>query len=150
MLGRVGAIAFTIGATLAALSCSAPPSAAPALSVPDAQATAVRRTAVCGADHIAGGQVHFVSSGVFSGTPADHHSEARLQDNLLQIDLDGDGQITSADMEITLIGLNGTLTDANFVTTGVNHAPTNIALVGSSVAENSAVNTVLNGAGVQC
>ncbi|MBR1143698.1 tandem-95 repeat protein [Bradyrhizobium sp. AUGA SZCCT0431] len=96
-------------------------------------------------DHVAGlaGQIHFVSNGAFSGSPGDFHSEARLFGNVLQIDVDGDGQMGAADMEITLNGLSGTLTDANFVTSGVNHAPSDISLVGSSVAENSAVNTVV-------
>ncbi|CAN7756272.1 VCBS domain-containing protein [Bradyrhizobium sp. LjRoot220] len=92
-------------------------------------------------DHVAGlaGDIHFVNSGVFTGTPG--NSEARLLNgNVLQIDLDGDG---AGDMEITLNGLTGTLTDDSFVTSGVNHAPSDISLLGSSVAENSAVNTVV-------
>ncbi|MCA1476157.1 tandem-95 repeat protein [Bradyrhizobium sp. NBAIM08] len=96
-------------------------------------------------DHVAGlsGEVHFASSGVLSGTPADRHSDAVLNGNLLQIDVDGDGQIGAGDMVITLNGLTGTLSDANFITLGVNHAPTDISLVGSSVAENSAAGTVI-------
>ena len=92
-------------------------------------------------DNVAGlaGEVHFVSGGVFTGSP-----EARLiNGNVLQIDVDGDGQIGAGDMEITLNGLNGTLTSANFVTSGVNHAPTDISLVGTSVAENSTAGTVV-------
>ena len=96
-------------------------------------------------DHVAGlaGQIHFVSNGVFSGSPGDFHSEARLNGNILQIDVDGDGQMGAGDMEITLNGLNGTLTDSNFVTSGVNHAPTDISLVGSSIAENTTAGTVV-------
>ncbi|MBR1212046.1 VCBS domain-containing protein [Bradyrhizobium sp. JYMT SZCCT0180] len=96
-------------------------------------------------DHVAGlaGQIHFVSNGVFTGSPGDFHSEARLNGNILQIDVDGDGQIGAGDMEITLNGLNGTLTDANFVTSGVNHTPTDISLVGSSIAENTTAGTVV-------
>ena len=96
-------------------------------------------------DHVAGlaGEVHFVSNGVFTGSLADPHSEARLNGNVLQIDVDGDGQIGVGDMEIVLNGLNGTLTDANFVTSGVNHAPTDISLVGSTVAENSSAGTIV-------
>jgi Ca2+-binding RTX toxin-like protein len=96
-------------------------------------------------DHVTGlaGQVHFVSNGIFSGSPGNFHSEARLNGNILQIDVDGDGQIGAGDMEIVLNGLNGTLTDANFVTTGVNHAPIDISLVGSSVTENSISGTVV-------
>ena len=84
-------------------------------------------------DHIAGGQGSLRQQRRVHGTPGDHHSEARLVNgNVVQIDLDGDGQIGAGDMEITLNGLAGTLTDANFVTTGVNHTPTNIFLAGST------------------
>ena len=96
-------------------------------------------------DHVAGlaSEVHFVSGGVFTGSPADRHSEARLSGNLLEIDVDGDGQIGAGDIQLFLNGLNGPLSDANFVSSGVNHAPTNISLAGSSVAENSAAGTVV-------
>lgn len=96
-------------------------------------------------DNVAGlaGEVHFVSNGVFTGSPGNFHSEARLSGNVLQIDVDGDGQMGAGDMEIILNGLNGTLTDANFVTSGVNHAPTDISLVGSSVAETAIAGTVV-------
>ena len=41
--------------------------------------------------------------------------EARLQGNLLQIDVNGDGQMTAVDMEIQLVNLTGTLSDLNFL-----------------------------------
>ena len=47
------------------------------------------------------------------------HSSAHLAVNggqtTLQIDVNGDGQITSADMEIQLVNLTGTLHDGNFL-----------------------------------
>ncbi len=92
-------------------------------------------------DHVGGltSAIHFVGNGNFDGTGA----EARLTGNLLQIDVNGDGQIGAGDMEISVNGLNGTLTDANFVTNGVDHAPTNILLSAATVAENSSNGTVV-------
>lgn len=41
--------------------------------------------------------------------------QARLNGNLLEIDIDGNGTITATDMQIQLNGLPGTFTDDNFV-----------------------------------
>ena len=86
------------------------------------------------------GAIHFVG---FNGTLDGHgQSEAVLNGNTLQIDVNGDGVIGAGDMEVQLNGLTGSLTDANFIATGittVDHAPTNIDLAGSIVAENSPV-----------
>ena len=92
-------------------------------------------------DHIGGlaGPIHFVSDGILDGTGP----EARLNGNLLQIDINGDGLIDAGDMEIYVNGLNGSLTDANFVVTGVDHAPTDILLSADTVAENSTNGTVV-------
>jgi len=60
------------------------------------------------------GQIDFVETGVFVGTPGSLHSEARLMGNTLEIDVDGDGLMTANDMEIQFGSLTGTLTDSNF------------------------------------
>ncbi|SDK25260.1 MULTISPECIES: VCBS domain-containing protein [Bradyrhizobium] len=90
-------------------------------------------------DHVGGlaSGIHFVSSGILDGTLANPQSEAILNGNLLQIDVNGDGQISAGDMEVFINGINGTLTDANFVTIGVDHRPTDIQLSAATVAENS-------------
>jgi Ca2+-binding RTX toxin-like protein len=60
--------------------------------------------------------IHFVGTAGFDGGA---QSEAHLVTNggqtLLQIDVNGDGQITSADMEIQLFNQTGTLHEANFL-----------------------------------
>jgi Ca2+-binding RTX toxin-like protein len=60
--------------------------------------------------------IHFVGTAGFDGGG---QSEAHLVVNgpltTLQIDVNGDGQMTSADVEIQLANLNGTLNDANFL-----------------------------------
>ena len=60
--------------------------------------------------------IHFVGTAGFDGGG---QSEAHLVTNggqtVLQIDVNGDGLITSADMEINLVNLNGTLHDGNFI-----------------------------------
>ncbi len=60
--------------------------------------------------------IHFVDTAGFDGNG---QSEAHLVVNggqtTLQIDVNGDGQITSVDMEIQLINLNGALHDGNFL-----------------------------------
>jgi VCBS repeat-containing protein len=96
-------------------------------------------------DHVGGlaSGIHFVSSGILDGTPGNPQSEAILNGNLLQIDVDGDGQIGAGDMEVYINGINGALTDANFITTGVDHRPTDIQLSGATVAENSNVGSVV-------
>lgn len=97
-------------------------------------------------DHVAGlaSQIHYVGvGGILDGHG---QSEAVLNGNTLQIDVDGDGLLGAGDMQIQINGLVGNLTDANFVATGiaaVDHAPTNIVLVGNTVVENSAVGTVV-------
>jgi hypothetical protein len=40
--------------------------------------------------------------------------QARLNGNLLEIDIDGNGTITETDMQVQLNGLTGTLTNDNF------------------------------------
>ena len=93
-------------------------------------------------DHVGGlaTGIHFVSSGVLDGT----QSEAILNGNLLEIDINGDGQIGAGDMSVFINGLNGTLTDANFITTGVDHRPTDIQLSAATVAENSSNGTAIH------
>jgi Ca2+-binding RTX toxin-like protein len=78
----------------------------------------------------AAGPFHFIGSGVFTG-----HAEARLDAfNNLQIDVDGNG---IGDIEIVL-GLTGTLIDANFlVVAPSNVAPSDINLSNASISENS-------------
>ncbi|MEZ0054835.1 VCBS repeat-containing protein [Bradyrhizobium elkanii] len=65
------------------------------------------------------GAISFVGTSGFDGTPAAHQSEARLDltggQTTLQIDVDGDGQLTANDIEIHLTGATGTLTSANFM-----------------------------------
>jgi VCBS repeat-containing protein len=91
--------------------------------------------------------IHFVASGVLDGTPASPHAEAILTNfggiDRLQIDVDGDGLIGAGDITIVLNSLQGTLSDANFTSTLINHAPTDILLSNASVAENSAPGTVV-------
>jgi hypothetical protein len=100
-------------------------------------------------DHVGGLSVpvHFVASGVLDGSVSTPHPEAVLTNvggvNVLQIDVNGDGQIGAGDMEVALNGLSGTLTDINFTTLAVNSTPTNILLSNASVAENSAPGTVV-------
>src|SRR4051812_29063956 len=57
MMGRAGAIAFIIAVTLAVLSCAAPATTDPAASVPEAQATAVRRAAIADVQRIIAGNL---------------------------------------------------------------------------------------------
>ncbi|SDM85099.1 VCBS domain-containing protein [Afipia sp. GAS231] len=92
-------------------------------------------------DHVGGlaSGIHFVGSAGFDGAGA----EARLTGNYLQIDVNGDGQFGAGDMELNLNGLIGTLSDANFVAVGIDHAPTDILLSAATVAENSANGTVV-------
>jgi hypothetical protein len=57
--------------------------------------------------------VNFVGTGAFAGGG---ETSARMDGAILQIDGDGDGQMTGLlDMEIELDGLNGPLTNADFV-----------------------------------
>jgi hypothetical protein len=55
-------------------------------------------------------QIQYIGSGGFSGGA----SQVRLDGTLLQIDVDGDGQMGAGDMEIGLTDLQGTLSSANF------------------------------------
>src|SRR5262249_2274543 len=68
----------------------------------------------------------------FIGTNAMFHgngvSEARLDTTqgqpLVEIDVDGDGNMTANDMTIELDAMSGTLSDANFLSAGpINQAP---------------------------
>ncbi|UPJ41118.1 hypothetical protein IVB40_28100 [Bradyrhizobium sp. 40] len=65
------------------------------------------------------GPIHFVGTGGFDGTAGSLHSDARVDgpgaNATLQIDVNGDGQFGSGDMEIHLVNYTGTLTDANFL-----------------------------------
>jgi Ca2+-binding RTX toxin-like protein len=85
------------------------------------------------------GQIHVVSS--LTGT----HAEATYNGLMLEIDVNGDGQIDGSDIRIMMNGLTGTLTDDNFSVVGglVNHAPTDITLSNDTVAEDSAAGTVV-------
>ncbi len=100
-------------------------------------------------DNVAGlaGQVHFMASGVLDGSPAAPHAEAILTNfggqQQLQIDVDGDGAIGAGDITVVMNGLAGTLSDANFSVIMPNHAPTDILLSNSTVAENGAPGTVV-------
>ena len=103
-------------------------------------------------DHVGGlaTQVHFKADGILDGSVAAPQSEAILTNvgglNVLQVDVDGDGQIGAGDIEVVLNGLTGTLSDANFSSLGVaaaNHAPTDILLSNASVAENSSPGQVV-------
>ncbi|WP_398483389.1 beta strand repeat-containing protein, partial [Tardiphaga sp.] len=93
-------------------------------------------------DHVAGlaSSIHFAANGTLDGGG---QSEAILNGNMLQIDVNGDGVIGAGDMQMFLNGLNGSLMDSNFITIGVDHAPTDITLSGNTVVENSAVGTVI-------
>ncbi|MDP1535054.1 MAG: hypothetical protein Q8L92_15870, partial [Rubrivivax sp.] len=57
------------------------------------------------------GSINFLEAGGFT---AGGGSEARLVGNILQIDIDGNGAMTAADMEIELTNLGGILTNDNF------------------------------------
>jgi VCBS repeat-containing protein len=100
-------------------------------------------------DGVAGlaGQVHFMPSGVLTGSPATPHAEAILTNfggqEQLQIDVNGDGVIGAGDITAVLNNLTGTLSDANFSVITPNHAPTDILISNASVAENSPANTVV-------
>lgn len=65
-----------------------------------------------GDDHI-----EYVGTGAFagSGQASAHLLNNGPGANVLQIDIDGDGTMTSADMEIGLNNLNGTLSNSNFL-----------------------------------
>lgn len=62
------------------------------------------------------GMNDFASAIVFVGEDAftGGTSQARLSGSTLQIDVDGDGNMTSADVEIQLVALTGTLQSSNF------------------------------------
>ena len=94
------------------------------------------------------GPINFIGTANFSGTPGAPAPQARLDtfggQTVLQIDVNGDGQFDSADMDINLTGLTGTLSNANFeVIAPPNFAPTDISLSANSVAENSSNGTVI-------
>ena len=71
------------------------------------------------------GPIDFIGTNGFTGGSA----QARLAGSTLQIDIDADGSMTAADMEIELTNLAGSpLTNANFLVEGaVNQAPTGIS-----------------------
>jgi VCBS repeat-containing protein len=100
-------------------------------------------------DNVAGlaGQIHFMASGVLTGTPATPHAEAILTNvggqQQLQIDVNGDGVIGAGDITIVMNGLAGTLSDANFSVIIPNHAPTDIQLSHASVNENNPAGTLV-------
>jgi len=63
--------------------------------------------------------IHFVDTAAFDGSAGSPHSEARVSgsstDAVLQIDLDGDGEMGANDVEVFLQGHTGTLHDQNFI-----------------------------------
>ena len=61
------------------------------------------------------GPINFVGTNAFSGNSTTPSTEARLEGSFLQIDVDGDGQMTEADIQVNLINLNGQLTNNNFL-----------------------------------
>ena len=61
------------------------------------------------------GSVNYVGTNAFSGNATTPHTEARLEGSMLQIDVDGDGQMTGTDIQVNLTGLNGELTNSNFL-----------------------------------
>jgi hypothetical protein len=68
---------------------------------------------------VAGGHIEYVDAGNFagSGQASAHLQNLAPGDDLLQIDIDGDGQMTSNDMDISLTNLTGTLHNSNFLLT---------------------------------
>ncbi|OQW55470.1 MAG: hypothetical protein A4S14_12520 [Proteobacteria bacterium SG_bin9] len=94
------------------------------------------------------GPINYIGTANFSGTPGTPAPQARLEtfggQTVLQIDVNGDGQFDAADMDMTLNGLVGTLSNANFeVIAPPNFAPTDISLSANSIAENSANGAVV-------
>ena len=61
------------------------------------------------------GPISFVGTTAFSGNAITPHTEARLEGTMLQVDVDGDGQMTAADIQVNLFNLNGQLTNDNFL-----------------------------------
>lgn len=94
------------------------------------------------------GPINYIGTANFSGTPGTPAPQARLEtfggQTVLQIDVNGDGQFDAADMDMTLNGLVGTLSNANFeVIAPPNFAPTDISLSANLIAENSANGAVV-------
>lgn len=66
---------------------------------------------------VANGQIDYVGAGSFEGAG---HASATLQNvgpgnDMLNIDIDGDGVMTAADMVVNLTNLTGTLHSSNFL-----------------------------------
>ena len=66
---------------------------------------------------VANGQIDYVGAGSFEGAG---HASATLQNvglgnDVLNIDIDGDGVMTAADMVVSLTNLTGTLHSSNFL-----------------------------------
>ena len=66
---------------------------------------------------VAGGQIDYVGAGTFEGAG---HASAVLQNfgpgnDVLNIDINGDGVMDSADMVVNLTNLTGTLHSSNFL-----------------------------------
>jgi VCBS repeat-containing protein len=95
-------------------------------------------------DGVAGaaGSIHFMASGVLDGSVATPHAEAILSNfgdqNVLQIDVNGDGTIGAGDITVVLDNLSGTLSDANFAVITPNHAPTDISMFGVGIVPENA------------
>lgn len=65
---------------------------------------------------VAGGHIDYVGTGPFTGLGASAHLESFGPGNdLLQIDIDGDGLMTSNDMAINPTNLAGSLSNFNFL-----------------------------------
>ena len=66
-----------------------------------------------------GGSIQYVGTNGFAGNnqASAHIEHFGAGNDLLQIDIDGDGQMTAADMQISLTDYTGTLSGSNFLIT---------------------------------
>ena len=68
-------------------------------------------------DDIQGNHIHYIAGAAFSGTAQNPNStaQARYDGSVVEIDMNGDGQMTNVDMRIVLFDLQGSLSGNNFL-----------------------------------